>query len=204
MVNSENIVQNKTTLITVMGTSKDTKDDRGLPWYYDEPAPTDEVIEKIVFWFPEYAVFGRGNFDSKNQQLKRIAHTFVHCTGYAKEYFKDKAMQLNTKEVRDEVKDKVRDIANKGMELVDEFYDWFEKVQDQRSYYNMCSRWHTVLRSFNMCMNSGNQAKKPAEIKQDIAPAKRRGARKWIKRLGRELYGLTIERITKAYLDKYG
>lgn len=47
-------------------------------------------------------------------------------------------------------------------------------------------------------------AEKPAETKPDIPPAKRRRARKGIKLLGRELYGLTIERITKAYLDKYG
>ena len=154
-------------LITVMGTSKNRKDDQGLPWYFDEPAPSAEVIEKIVFWFPEYAVFGRGNFDSKNQQLKRIARTFVHCTGYAKEYFKDKAMQLNTKDVRDEA----RNIANDGMKLVDEFYDWFENVQDQRSYYNMCSRWHTVLRGFNMCINSGNQEEKPAKTEKNNKPA---------------------------------
>jgi len=180
-------------LITVMGTSKDTIKDRGLPWYSDEPAPTAEVIEKIVFWFPEYAVFGRGNFDSKNQQLKRIAHTFVHCTGYAKEYFKDKAMQLNTKEVRDEVKDKVRDIANKGMELVDEFYDWFEKVQDQRSYYNMCSRWHTVLRSFNMWLRY-TERQQPEQVElNDTDQSTALGKLAWIRGWLWKLYDLTVK-----------
>lgn len=45
---------------------------------------------------------------------------------------------------------------------------------------------------------------KPAETEQNTTPAKRRGIIIWCKGLVRELYGLTIERITKAYLDKYG
>ena len=48
------------------------------------------------------------------------------------------------------------------------------------------------------------KAQKPAETERDTAPTKRRGVWTWVKVLGRELYGLTIERITKAYLDKYG
>jgi len=41
---------------------------------------------------------------------------------------------------------------------------------------------------------------KPVEIKQNATPAKHWKIIAWAK----ELYGLTIERITKAYLDKYG
>jgi len=35
-------------------------------------------------------------------------------------------------------------------------------------------------------------------------PAERKTTRAWLKGVVKELYGLTIERITKAYLDKYG
>ncbi len=42
------------------------------------------------------------------------------------------------------------------------------------------------------------------ETEQKTAPAKRRGIRARLKGLAKELYGLTIERVTKAYLDKYG
>jgi len=50
----------------------------------------------------------------------------------------------------------------------------------------------------------GEVAKKPAKPEQNTTPAKRWGIIIWCKGLVRELYGLTIERITKAYLDKYG
>ncbi|MGD1042160.1 MAG: hypothetical protein ABR913_03740 [Sedimentisphaerales bacterium] len=40
----------------------------------------------------------------------------------------------------------------------------------------------------------------PAETKQNVTPAKHWKITAWAK----ELYGMTIERITKAYLDKYG
>jgi len=48
------------------------------------------------------------------------------------------------------------------------------------------------------------KAQKPAETEQDITPAKCRGSWNRVKGFGKEIYGLTIERITKAYLDKYG
>lgn len=43
-----------------------------------------------------------------------------------------------------------------------------------------------------------------AGTERNATPTKRRGIWMWIKGLAIELYGLTIERITKAYLDKYG
>lgn len=46
--------------------------------------------------------------------------------------------------------------------------------------------------------------KKPAEKEQGIAPAKRRTIWTRVKGMPREIYGITIERITKAWLDKYG
>ena len=51
-----------------------------------------------------------------------------------------------------------------------------------------------------------NQEQSPdtTETEQKPTPAKRRGIRACLKGLAKELYGLTIERITKAYLDKYG
>jgi len=48
------------------------------------------------------------------------------------------------------------------------------------------------------------QASKPAESEQNAIPAKRWRIWTKFKGLAKELYGLSIERITKAYLDKYG
>lgn len=45
---------------------------------------------------------------------------------------------------------------------------------------------------------------KPAETGQDISPSKLRSAWTRVKGSAKEIYGLTIERITKAWLDKYG
>ena len=64
-----------------------------------------------------------------------------------------------------------------------------------------------VLAHLEYCgeiIETKSSPKPPAETKNDITPAKRRGVLTWVKGLVRELYGLTIERITKAYLDKYG
>ncbi len=47
-------------------------------------------------------------------------------------------------------------------------------------------------------------SEKRAETEQDTTPAKRRGIWNRVRGFFRELYGLTIERITKAFLDKYG
>jgi len=45
---------------------------------------------------------------------------------------------------------------------------------------------------------------KQVETKQNATPTKHWKIIAWFKGLSKELYGLTIERITKAYLDKYG
>jgi hypothetical protein len=45
--------------------------------------------------------------------------------------------------------------------------------------------------------------KRPAETEQKAALGKKRGVINWLKGLDKELYGLTTERITNAYLDKY-
>lgn len=47
-------------------------------------------------------------------------------------------------------------------------------------------------------------AEEPPETKPAITPTKRTGVWNRFKGFVRELYGLTIERITKAWLDKYG
>lgn len=49
-----------------------------------------------------------------------------------------------------------------------------------------------------------NRLSVSTETEQKPTPTKRRGIRACLKGLPKELYGLTIERITKAYLDKYG
>lgn len=192
------------TLITAMGPSNDKKENRALPWLVGEPNPTAEVIEEIVNRFHVYAMLGQRKLNSKNEEEKRIARTFLKCCewgGIVRVYFKDKAGQIDTKEARN--------IAQKARNVVDEFYDWFQPrglftKEDWKPYMKLLRRWERVVARFDMCMNSGNQEEKPAETKQDIAPAKYRGAWNRFKGLVRELYGLTIERITKAWLDKYG
>jgi len=49
-------------------------------------------------------------------------------------------------------------------------------------------------------INADLASTKPEETKQNVTPAKHWKIIAWAK----ELYGMTIERITKAYLDKYG
>ncbi len=77
-------------------------------------------------------------------------------------------------------------------------------VYERKKFETGMSRYRELLKA------EYKSGKKPAEIERDITPAKRwwiRGwlwIRAWFKGLGKELYGLTIERITKAYLDKYG
>ena len=63
--------------------------------------------------------------------------------------------------------------------------------------------WGEILAHLEVYLHS-QKAENPAEPEQNIAPTKRRGIRARLKGLAKELYGLTIERVTKAYLDKYG
>ena len=167
MADSEKLLQNKTTLITAMGTSKDTIKDRGLPWYVGEPTPTAEVIEEIVYHFHTYAMLGQGKLHSGNEEEKRIARTFLECEGFVRGYFKDKARQIDTKEARDK--------ANDVLQLVVEFYDWFHPggqvtEQEMESYMKLLRRWERALQRFNMCMNSGNQEEKPPETDAQRPP----------------------------------
>jgi len=164
MSDSGKIVQNKTTLITAMGQRKDRKDDQGLPWYFDEPAPmNDDVIEKIVQCFHTYAMLGHGKLHSGNEDEKRIARTFLEIEGFVRGYFKDKARQIDTEEARDK--------ANDVLHLVVEFYDWFHPggqvtEQDMESYMKLLRRWESAVRRFNMCMSSGKQEEEPTEIEE--------------------------------------
>jgi len=52
--------------------------------------------------------------------------------------------------------------------------------------------------------NADSANKKPAEKEPEIPPTKWRRIWTWVKGMPREIYGITIERITKAWLDKYG
>jgi len=61
-----------------------------------------------------------------------------------------------------------------------------------------------TLKEISQAARTDLTPKKPAEADQKATPAKRGKIITWIKGLAKEFYGLTIERITKAYLDKYG
>lgn len=166
------------TLITAMGKSKVKKEDQGLPWYSDEPAPTAEVVEEIVDRFHTYALLGKPGSENK-EEFDRLGLTFKHCTGLVKKYFNDQAKQIDTEEARD--------IASEALELVDEFEGWFYPrgqftKQNAISYMKIFKRWKNVSRRFNMCMNSGNQEEERAETKLDITPAKRRDSWTCIKK----------------------
>lgn len=67
--------------------------------------------------------------------------------------------------------------------------------------------WSDILAHLEVYLHSKKettQKTEPAETGRDITTDKRRGIKAWFKGSAKELYGLTIERITKAYLDKYG
>ena len=158
------------TLITEIEPSNDKKENRALPWLVGDPGPTAEVVEEIVNRFHVYAILGKAGSENK-EEFDRLGRTFNDCIGFVRGYFKDNARQIDTPEARG--------IAEEALELVDEFDSWFYPrgqvtEQDSESYSNIFRRWKKVVRKFNMCMNSGNQAKKPGERKQDIPPAKRR------------------------------
>ena len=150
--------------IAVMGKSRnEKKDDGGLPWYVGDPDPTAEVVETIVNRFHTYAMLGQGKLHSGNEEEKRIARTFLECEGFVREYFKDKARQIDTPEARNK--------AHDVLQLVVKFYDWFHPggqvtEQEMESYMKLLRRWERVVQRFNMCMPSGNQAKKPGETWQ--------------------------------------
>ena len=150
-----------------MGTSKDRRDEGGLPWYVGDPDPTAEVVEEIVYWFHTYAMLGQRKLDSANEEEKKIARTFIDCIPFVMEYFKDKAKQIDTAEARD--------IAAKAMDLVDEFYGWFEPrgqftKQDWEPYIRLFSRWKRVMRRFYMLVEtkSGKSPSKRIDLQEDI------------------------------------
>jgi len=175
--------------IAAMGKSKnEKKDDGGLPWYFDEPAPTTEVVEEIVYHFHTYALRGKVGSENK-EEFDRLGRTFNDCIGFVRGYFKDNARQINTPEARG--------IAKEALELVDEFDSWFYPrgqvtKQDSESYGNIFRRWKKVVREFNMCMPSGNQAKKSSEKERNPTPAKCRSIWTLVKRIPRWIYVLVI------------
>jgi len=183
------------TLITAIGPSNDKKENRALPWLVGDPAPTADVIEEIVNRFHVYAMLGQRKLHSKNEEEKRIARTFLKCCkwgGIVRVYFKDKAGQIDTKEVRD--------TAQKARNVVDEFYDWFQPrgpftKEDWEPYMKLLRRWERVVARFNMCMNSGNQAKKPREPEQNTTPAKPERESRWWR-----FYEITLKVIIDAVL----
>ena len=147
------------TLITAMGTTKDKKDDQGLPWYFGEPHPTAKVVEEIVNWFHTYALLGKPGSENK-EEFDRLGRTFNDCIGFVRGYFKDNAKQIDTPEARG--------IAEEALELVDKFDSWFYPrgqftEQDSKSYSNIFRRWKKVVRRFNLCIRSENPDEKPAE-----------------------------------------
>jgi len=82
---------------------------------------------------------------------------------------------------------------------------WETVTRDRSSLNTIKDMQTTIQTSFQAVRQDVQLVKKePAEPEQKTTPAKRRGIIIWCKGLVRELYGLTIERITKAYLDKYG
>ena len=103
------------------------------------------------------------------------------------------------------VRDKFEELLNQA-KLVD---DLREKASEDVPFEDstlLRLAWEFIL-MLQRIAQKGSQdltSKEPAEAEQNIAPAKRRGIRAWFKGLAKELYGLTIERVTKAYLDKYG
>jgi len=158
-------------LITVMGTTKDKKDEQRLPWYFGDPDPTAEVVEEIVNQFHTYAILGQGKLRSGNEEEKRIARTFLAFCEYGsvvRNYFKENANRIDSKEARD--------IADRGLDLVDEFYDWFHQGgqvtnQDMELYMRIFSRWRKVVRRFILCIRSEKPDENPAETKQNNKPA---------------------------------
>jgi len=187
------------TLITAMGKSKDKKDDQGLPWYFGEPHPTAKVVEEIVNWFHTYALLGKPGSENK-EEFDRLGCTFRDCVPFVRAYFKDKARQIDTKEARD--------IAEKALELVDEFDSWFYPrgqftKQDSKSYSNIFSMWKKVVRRFNLCIRSENPDEKPAETEQNIAPARWRRTWTCVKEIPRWIYylvGFLAALLTCLYL----
>jgi len=151
------------TLITAMGASNDKKERRALPWLVGEPDPNAEVIEEIVNRFHVYAMLGQRKLHSKNEEEKRIADTFLKCERVVMEYFYDKAREINTAEARD--------IAAKAMDIVDEFYGWFEPrgkftKEDWEPYMKLFIRWKKVLRKFYMMIDA--KAGKPPSTRDGI------------------------------------
>ncbi len=76
---------------------------------------------------------------------------------------------------------------------------WYNSIADVNSYEDRTANIKNALENVKTDL-----PEKPAETGQKPTPAKRLGIRACLKGLPKELYGLTIERITKAYLDKYG
>ncbi len=69
------------------------------------------------------------------------------------------------------------------------------------------ARHQLAKASEDTCLYLASKAvrnEQPAETEQSAALNEWRKVINWLKGLAKELYGLTIERITKAYLDKYG
>ena len=203
MADSKKVVQNKITLITAIGKSNDKKENRALPWLVGDPAPTADVIEEIVNRFHVYAMLGQRKLHSGDEEEKRIAQTFLKLSdweGIVRLYFKDKAMQIGT--------EKANNIAQEARNLVDKFRDWFELKPkgpftepfwepDWEPYMKLLRRWERVVARFNMCMNSGNQANKPAETGRGATTGKRQ-RESWLWRL----YEKTLKVIIDAVLER--
>jgi len=76
---------------------------------------------------------------------------------------------------------------------------WYKSIEDGNSYEERTANIKNALENVK-----AHLAREPAQTEQHIPPSKLRSAWTRVKGFAKEIYGLTIERITKAWLDKYG
>ncbi len=172
------------------------------PWDWQKEKLTDSAIAEIVKNLAHYA------YDAAFRKPEEVGMTDSLYGGFqiychvAKDYFQE-AVKRNTIS-------ELSAIATDAFSVADQLLMWIENkirrtnsgyfarympIDAPYSYTELRTRWDTVVRKFDMRIGSVQQVEKASQ-----APAKHWKIIAWAK----ELYGLAIERITKAYLDKYG
>lgn len=170
MDDSEKVVQNKTTLITAMGKSKDKKDDRGWPWNPEKEELTESILMEILKNLPSYAKDVAYWHPTEPDWHYWYNGLEVYCR-VSRDYFVKVA-----KEAPDFLKPKLSTIAEEAFELLNMLMKWVRQkyslcfARPEDVYYTvpysdeeLSNKWDTVVHKLNLYMSFGNPDENPTE-----------------------------------------
>jgi hypothetical protein len=161
----------------------------------------ERLWPKIEYHCKQFGIpLERDNIEEIEEQDAKTYAQMIHDPNLPRPEYRQPPKELITLDLVKSVIDTLEKSGKQPTTLHDVLPSLRSKYES--SYISRSDKIKEIIAKVLVHLEPQASYKKPAEKEEDATPDKHRGIRAWV--WLKELYGLTIERLFKAYLDKYG